>query len=344
MMIWVRQVDYTFLNEKLRTYVIQTVLSQNVKSQCLVRMRFKILLSCLLIATAMVAIPEAIVGSQSFTTITSVQTNTITSTETSSSTIPNNTGFTLPKPIPGSGYSCTFAALQILATSGKTLDFYVYIPPWELKAGTNWGQTGTFDLYLLSKQDYKTFSTVWNKKHPCNPQSASSSIQPLFQGRDQLYYKFIIVSSSDEYWLVAVNKNLYNTIDVYVDMDVISTYFKISIQTQTSTKLRTSEIQPTVPPIGSLTDASITQQNSLTTRNIDPAYAIITLIAIVLIIVLFTIYIQRKKKATDQGKHQQQQTAPRKTKDILRKQFCLNCGVELPTGSKFCNKCGTKQP
>src|SRR5208282_6511146 len=26
------------------------------------------------------------------------------------------------------------------------------------------------------------------------------------------------------------------------------------------------------------------------------------------------------------------------------KQFCISCGKRLPTGSKFCNKCGTEQP
>jgi hypothetical protein len=68
-----------------------------------------------------------------------------------------------------------------------------------------------------------------------------------------------------------------------------------------------------------------------------PVIAAIAAVALVALILYNTI-----------GKKPQITTAERvdsKTKESASgKNFCVECGSELPLKSKFCNSCGTKQP
>jgi ribosomal protein L40E len=60
-------------------------------------------------------------------------------------------------------------------------------------------------------------------------------------------------------------------------------------------------------------------------------------------VIIFAIWFGPFHKAKSAAQQTETKRTTAASGKISDKQFCLECGSELPLGSKFCNKCGTKQ-
>jgi ribosomal protein L40E len=78
----------------------------------------------------------------------------------------------------------------------------------------------------------------------------------------------------------------------------------------------------------------------------DPMYLAIAVGVVVLAaLLLLLLRSSRRPKPSYQAMAlpRTQQTTP-VSEEGFQRQFCLNCGGEIPLGSRFCGKCGAEQP
>jgi hypothetical protein len=99
-------------------------------------------------------------------------------------------------------------------------------------------------------------------------------------------------------------------------------------QAETSTVYNVATNVVTVSGTQTLTSSQVTQVPTGTGLSLDPT--LVAGLVIVVIAICGALYFVKSRQGKKQGK-------------VEGKAFCLNCGEELPRGSKFCNKCGSKQ-
>jgi len=121
----------------------------------------------------------------------------------------------------------------------------------------------------------------------------------------------------------------------------------------------TSTITGTVQvPVASLVTMTLTVASASTLQVSpisDQMSAYIAILAVLVIALFATLHMKSKKKKAkpvrvkerNKSKTESQPVPTTEGQGVTEKadkQFCISCGKRLPTGSKFCNKCGTEQP
>lgn len=112
-------------------------------------------------------------------------------------------------------------------------------------------------------------------------------------------------------------------------------------QAETSTEFNVATNQVTQQNAETLTSVQVSQVSTLPSPAIDPTILMIAGVVVVAVVVALFFVRSRQGKGF---KSVEAKTVDSTTRTpVSSKTFCLECGRELPLGSKFCNKCGTSQ-
>jgi ribosomal protein L40E len=138
------------------------------------------------------------------------------------------------------------------------------------------------------------------------------------------------------YYFIFLCESMPNSGGVSIPFDLVAT----NSQEQTSAIVSLVMSQATGSETQTVTSLQVTQAGSsfgfnFQAFNLEEA----TVIVIVLLIAAALVYYGPKLRQ----KAPEAPARKRTTKPPKGKQFCLECGAQLPLGSKFCNKCGAKQ-
>jgi len=131
-----------------------------------------------------------------------------------------------------------------------------------------------------------------------------------------------------------------------VTSEVTQTSQVVTQSSASSQSSPTESLNMPQPPLQTATQPTATQS----TNNTQLMLALVVLAAVVIGAVL--LYTRRKGqtvktagKLEPEAKATTQEAAVQTEKPTpVKKNFCIECGAELPSASEFCNKCGTKQP
>jgi hypothetical protein len=190
-------------------------------------------------------------------------------------------------------------------------------------------------VYILTEQEY----TAWEGQHLCDPRQSGIGIEWVSSsGLIQQASIDWTVPVSDEYWIVVevfsgqpvtvtANGGIPTTVENAQVVYVTQYGTQVSVLSQT---FQTIEQLPSSP------------------QGLTPIT--IALVVVALVIVGYLVIRQRRGPQPQAQVETQAETGAQKpdielvtTEKPAVRQFCIECGNSLPAGSKFCNKCGTKQ-
>jgi hypothetical protein len=285
--------------------------------------RRRSLSAVLLLAVTILALTP-IAGSQSLTTITSLTTATRQMTSTSYSTTAVRTT-TATSTVTAALYSLTTFTVD----AAKPRTCYTYYFTHDGVEGERlqgkWTSNYIINFYVMSESNYAKY------KYCGQPGST--------------YLKVEWHTSYSLNWLVPDSGVVYFIFENYaVGTDVASErtisfeLYEVGSQSMTSVLYSTTTAELILKSTETSSSISYsTIQSSLEGITSPVSLAAIGVIAGVLIVVAIVTILKRQKK-----------TAAPKTRKPSKvekgKYFCINCGAELPGGSKFCSKCGSSQP
>jgi len=267
-------------------------------------------------------------GGQSYSTITTLTTTTkqvtvpifsqsaattTTLTRTGTSTIYSLTSFTVQGAEPR---KCYIRSFSYDASAGDVMQ-------------GKWTSNYVINFYILSASDYGTYKT-------CE--------QPL--GRSSTYLAVSWATSYSLNWVVPESGTVYFVFENYatgsdtsVERTVSFTLYKIGALASASTLYTTVGI----PSVDTTTVTLTSISYSTLPSSVLASANWITLLAAVVVVVgaiLLVLLLTRRARLT---KAKAKESRPSGAEKIAGKVFCMNCGAELPSRSKFCNKCGSSQ-
>jgi hypothetical protein len=272
----------------------------------------------LIIVLGGASFPSAL--SQAFTTVTNTltTTNVITSNAYSTNTIGTvtqtvltmntfvSTEDTIQKPAGSSG--CYYGWWNITVDPGTTEVTGTIGPP-----------SSQIDFYIMNPQQYVLFSHESCDQGPYDAQVASYGLTSTYS----LDWK-----NPAPGWYAFV----FSTTSIGAAGFTITTPFTLVAsfnQAETSTEYNVFTNQVTLQNTQTLTSVQVSQVSGLLSSPIGPTTLVIAVVVVVAVVAALFFVRSRQGKQT-------------KTK-IGGQTFCINCGKELPLGSKFCNKCGSSQ-
>ena len=180
------------------------------------------------------------------------------------------------------------------------------------------------------------------QKHTCTGLAGSSE----YHNEGQSFQFQWTASAPDAYYLVMLNPNSApNTVTLSVNR--ITTGGGIGYSRTGSTNSPTSHTSVYSSATESPTTSATSTPSTISplTLSFDPMYVAIGVGVVVLVVfLLWQVRSSSRRKLSPQvsAPSEKQQTA-QVTREGLQKQFCLNCGRQIPLGSRFCGKCGAAQ-
>jgi len=200
---------------------------------------------------------------------------------------------------------------------------------------------------IMNQAQYNTFSSHTYKANACR--LAAEAV--VYQGSVTNYSLDWVVPDGDTYYFIFFNPNSATTSVTFTML----TTLRATSQSSTPTTYKPTNTVPTtsVTPIPTQTSASSTPALPIPPVTINPqsnyGWLLPVLVVAIAGIVTFMVVAYAWPRIHS-GTTEPKVTAPKPTKSVVQtaekaagKQFCLNCGAELPPKSKFCNKCGSIQ-
>ena len=211
------------------------------------------------------------------------------------------------------------------------------------------------DFYLVSEENFNEWASL-------STAMCTGPITALPGIRSSTSYSFTAnLPQSGEYFLLFINFSKTSTANVFV---VVNSVGSPVTYTTTSDSLYVQAILVT-EALSQLSSTPSALASTATQSSSLGAYPIFE-IAVVGVILIFIVgallyYVREGRKELTKNRKQKgskkksvataslitprerARTATEPRKAIPEKQFCLECGAQVPTGSKFCNKCGAEQ-
>jgi ribosomal protein L40E len=181
-------------------------------------------------------------------------------------------------------------------------------------------------VYILTDQQL----TEWKNQQHCDPRTSGIGIE-LVQGSDpnDLLQQAIIDWTAPASGHYSILVEVFSGAPVTVTAAPTETNAETLYQTGYNTGITTiSQTYQTLEPVSSF-----------------PQDTALILIAVIVALAIGGYLAFRLKKGKPELPHPLESPAPTnlETQKVTDKQFCTECGTSLPMGSKFCNKCGSKQ-
>jgi ribosomal protein L40E len=180
-------------------------------------------------------------------------------------------------------------------------------------------------------------------KHTCTGLAGSSK----YHNEGQFFQFQWTASTYADYWLVMLNANsASNTVTLSVNRITSaggrgfsrtgSTNYPTSYTSAYSSAMETHTASATYMPPPTIGPLALP---------FDPVYLAIALgVAVLAAFLLWQFHSSRRPKPTYRDMaHPRTQQTTRVSEEGFQKQFCLNCGRQIPPGSRFCGKCGAAQ-
>jgi len=283
-------------------------------------LRFSTLLLILSIVFAIASIPSS--ASQTFTTETNVMTTTGLFTSAVYST--NTVGTTTQTIVSSNTFIST---TDILASNAGRVCTY---DPWNITVdpgtievtGTIGPPSSRIDFYIMNQNQFYAFS---NSLCGNIPYAAEVAVYGLISTYS-LDWKN---PPTGWYYFIFSSTTLGASVPKVTTPFVLVATFN---QEQTSTVYNMVTNQVALTATQTVSSTQITQAVTGLNFGVDPT--IIVAIVVVVIVIIAALYVVRSRPKVRKS---------RAKSSTSNGQFCLNCGKALPTGSKFCNKCGTPQ-
>jgi ribosomal protein L40E len=217
--------------------------------------------------------------------------------------------------------------------------------------GTIGPPSTVIDLFLFTREQY---SAIQDSGCGNIPYVAVAQVH----GLDSAYTLNVVIPAADSYYLVVFCEHARTsftvpvTLVVVANQEVTSPVYYVVTYEETQPMTYVTNLQVTQP-----SGSAIQTAQGLGSYSI---FEIAVVGAILVFIVAGLLYYLRKggeeptrnRKAKRPNEKPIATTLPitPRTRTVTEpkkvspeKQFCLECGNELPLGSKFCNKCGSKQ-
>jgi hypothetical protein len=275
--------------------------------------------STLLILAVTVLVLPSMASSQSLTTITSLTTVTRQTTSTSYRTVAVRTTTATATSAIYTQETFTVQGVKPRECFGI---YFVYDALAGEKLQGKWTSNYVINFYVMSESSHKQF------KHCGQPGPT-----------------YITVEMERSYslnWVVPTDGTVYFEFENYASGSDIASARTVTFELY--------KVGPTTQVVYSTTSAHLTLGATATLRSVSystihsPLEGItqplpltaIGVIAGILAVVAIVAIPKRQKRAVPP-----KPTEPSEPKE--EKRFCINCGAELPFGSKFCNKCGVAQ-
>jgi hypothetical protein len=268
-------------------------------------------------------------GSQSLTTITSVTTTThqVTSTSYRTSAVKTTTAT----------YTATLAIFNpttVTVDAAKPRTCYIRSFRYNGTAGQRlqgkWTSNYVINFYVMSESDYA------NYKYCGEPGSTYVTIEMA-----TAYSLNWIVPTSEA--LRFIFENYAAGSDLASARTVTFALYKVGPQSSVSVLYSTTSARLTIESTVTLTSlhySTVNQplviQTGPAAPSMPPIALMIVGIVIGIILVVAIVAVLKREKTGSSGKR-------RRRKLGKERNFCINCGAELPLKSKFCNKCGSAQ-
>jgi hypothetical protein len=278
-------------------------------------------LSALLLLSVTILALTPMAGSQSITTITSLTTATRQTTSTSYSTAAVGTTTAT-----STVTSAIFSLTTLTVDAAKPRTCYIRSFPYDGLAGEKlqgkWTSNYVINFYVMSESNFAKY------KYCGEPGSTYVTVE--------------MATSYSLSWVVPANERLRFIFENYATGSDLASARTVSFelylvgqQSSTSMLYSTTSAQLILKSTVTLTSVSYSTIHSPLEGITSPAplAAIGVIVGILIVIALVTIPKRQKRAA-----------GTKKPSDVpTGKSFCINCGAELQTNSKFCNKCGSAQ-
>jgi hypothetical protein len=282
----------------------------------------KALFSTALILSAVLLLLTSTVGSQSLTTITSWTTATGGVTSTSYRTFAVATTSITSMSTSTSMYSFAMPAVQ------PRHCYYDYTLGTFSTGERLVGQAASsipIDFFVMSKDQYNDFS------HGTCDQEYSAYVKSSAVTSYSLNW---VVPSDGDYYFVFFNNpaGSQGTSKATGSFSLQLTYSQLVTSTIYS-KAGTTIQSVTTRTMSSLYYSTV--GSSLGGITSPVSLVVIGVVAVILVVIAVVAIRKRQKRPVA--------TETKPSEVSKEKRFCINCGAELPTYSKFCNKCGSAQ-
>jgi hypothetical protein len=186
--------------------------------------------------------------------------------------------------------------------------------------GTIGPPSSQIDFYIMNPQQYVLFDHESCDQAPYDAQIASYGLTSAYS----LDWKN---PTPGWYAIVFFNPSLGgNAYTITTPFTLVAS----SNQAETSTEYNIVTNQVTLQNTQTLSSVQVSQVSSPPSSPVDPTILVIAVVVVVAVVAAFFLVRSRQGKPNKTGMHDGQA-------------FCKNCSTKLPTGSKFCNKCGTTQ-
>lgn len=181
-------------------------------------------------------------------------------------------------------------------------------------------------------------------KHTCTGKIENSQ----YHNEGQSFQFQWTVSSNDAYWYVMLNPNS-DQMSVALSINRITNEGGMGYSRTSLTNSLTSH-ESASPSSTGAPEASVTYTPptiSPLSLPFDLTYLAIAVGAIVLVALLLLMRRSSKRQKPSSALQWTPPTMSQRTSQVgkegFQKQFCVNCGRQIPFGSKFCGKCGAAQ-
>jgi hypothetical protein len=280
-------------------------------------------LSALLLLAVSVVVLAPMAGSQTLTTITSLTTATHEVTSTSYSTAAVRTT-TATSTVNETILSLTTFTVE----SAEPRVCHTYHFTYDAFAGERlqgrWTSNYVINFYLLSESNYAKY------KYCTQP--------------GPTYIKITSARSYSLNWVVPENGTLYFVFENYASGSLLSEgrtvsfeLYTVGPQTSTSVQYSTASAESVLRSTVTLSSVYYsTVQSTAEGITSSTTLMVIGLVVGILIVITILIIMKRQKRPVLAKTEKPSSVGE-------QKRFCINCGAELPPGSKFCTKCGSTQ-
>ena len=298
----------------------------------------KVLFSILLILSAVSLFSVPRVLSQNATTVTKTSYSLYSMT---TQTVSNNTfflsnPFSVPERVTT---TCYYQYYEFNATGVQGSEIFGRLTT-----------TSLIDFYIMTPDQYGEW--LQSTARSCRAIAAGNALV-IAQGIASLYsidwtvpstysqYDFIFFNSyaTDATVQIALWIRTRTTVFLPATATVLSTTTESNTalvsQTQTSSPASTQTYSTPSPPMSTVAISTKSDQ--------WPLFLFIIVIIIAAAVLVFLLTIKTRTTKPTVSKATSERTAAQETGKPARKQYCINCGAELPPKSKFCNKCGSAQ-
>ena len=275
------------------------------------------------------SLPDAI--SQAFTTVTtsSLLTRNTYSTEnlglTTQTATFTSVFLSLTDTVGGSGPYCWYDDFQLNIPAGTSAVTGIIGPP-----------SAMIDFYIMNPVQYTVFQEAG-----CRGSAYAAIVE--VHGLTSAYNLNWQNPSTGVYQVVVFDETPRQSFTVAVIVDVLSA----EEQTSSAYYVITGEVTLSVPA----TYVTTVQASSLTSGPYSIPFTglsreIIGGIIVAVLAVAGALYLAKsreKRKSQEETQLWGVQEGAKSEQETEGKQFCLNCGRQLPVNSKFCNHCGATQ-